>query len=83
MLEKRYQASSVVLFNETTLWITGPLRSTEFVLLEQNPVQGPNLPFSICGHSMIQLPGKTYSCGTKTLIKSNLASPLIVSFIRL
>jgi len=59
MLEKRFGAAGVV-FNDSTLWITGGedsgnyLKSTEFVFVNQPPIEGPNLPFAISGHCMVQ-----------------------------
>ena len=47
-------------FNDSTLWITGGedsgnyLKSTEFVFVNQPPIEGPNLPFAISGHCMVQ-----------------------------
>ena len=65
MLEKRCFASSVVL-NQTKLWVTGGgsspgsyLASTEIISLDQSVIQGPTLPFSIDGHSMVQVNSKT------------------------
>ena len=67
MLEKRAFASSVVL-NQTKLWATGGhsfpsptshLASTEIISLDQSVIQGPTLPFSIDGHSMVQVNSKT------------------------
>ena len=60
MIEKRSYAASVAL-DQNTLWIVGgrdehfnDLRSTEFIKLGQPSVKGPELPFRIFGHSMIQ-----------------------------
>ena len=53
MLQKRTLASCCVLNQGRTLWITGgedgdfALNSTEFITLEENPVIGPELPFTI------------------------------------
>ena len=59
MLEKRSDAASVVL-NKTTLWVVGgndgknALSSTEFIKIDQPSANGPVLPFSIYGRSVIQ-----------------------------
>ena len=58
MIEKRSDAASVML-NQGTLWIVGGhngsrLKSTEYIKFGQLSVNGPDLPFKICGHSMIQ-----------------------------
>ena len=58
MIEKRSLAASVAL-DQNTLWIVGgyngsSLKSTEFIKLGQPSVKGPDLPFTISGHSMIQ-----------------------------
>ena len=71
MIEKRVGvgAASVAL-DQNTLWIVGgedehlnDLRSTcsstEFIKLGQPSVKGPDLPFTICGHSMIQYDEKS------------------------
>ena len=68
MLEKRCSASSVVL-NHTKLWITGGFSSTtspytshastEIISLDQSVIQGPTFPFSVFGHSMVQVNSKT------------------------
>ena len=53
MLQKRTLASCCVLNQGRTLWITGgedgdfALNTTEFITLEENPVIGPELPFTI------------------------------------
>ena len=60
MIEKRQGAASVALDHQRTLWIVGgdngryELRSTELIKLGQPSVKGPELPFKISGHSMIQ-----------------------------
>ena len=61
MNEKRSGAASVAL-DQSTLWIVGGrreflgngLNSTEFMKFDQPSVKGPDLPFRIFGHSMIQ-----------------------------
>ena len=60
MLEKRRSAAGVLL-NYDTLWIVGGLdcddiglRTTEFIKLGKHSVKGPDLPFSVYGHSMIK-----------------------------
>ena len=65
MILKRYNAASVVL-NHDTLWIVGgqdenntQLRSTEFVKRGHPSVKGPDLPFTICNHSMIKFDKKS------------------------
>ena len=65
MIEKRIDAASVTL-NPYKLWIVGglnehlnPLSSTEFIKLGQPSVSGPDLPFRICEHSMIQYDEKS------------------------
>ena len=63
MIEKRTLAASVAL-DQRTLWIVGGwnrhgLSSTEFIKLGQPSVKGPDLPFTICGHSMIQYDEKS------------------------
>ena len=64
MIEKRSCAASVAL-DQRTLWIVGgsngnnSLNSTEFIKLGQPSVKGQDLPFTICGHSMIQYDEKS------------------------
>ena len=64
MIEKRNAAASVVL-NQTNIWIIGgmnrfsPLSSTEFIKIGQPSIKGPDLPFTICNHSMIQYDEKS------------------------
>ena len=74
MLEKRVSSSSVVL-NQKTLFVTGgydvmggalsyhmspTLRlSTEIISLDQPPIKGPDLPFTIYSHSMVEVDSKT------------------------
>ena len=59
MIPSREDMSGVVL-NETKIWITGggcynalSIRSTEIVSLDQPPIAGPDLPFTVKGHSMV------------------------------
>ena len=74
-LEKRKYASSILL-SQNKLWGTGGnnqtdqiLNSTEFISLDGKPVKGPNLPFPMNGHCMIQVNSNTvYIIGKKTLI---------------
>ena len=65
MLQNRSQASSVIL-NNSTFWVVGgerrnsqndsieDLTSTEFISRGQPPKPGPDLPFSISNHGMVQ-----------------------------
>ena len=61
MLQKRTLASCCVLNQGRTLWITGgedgdfALNTTEFITLEENPVIGPELPFTIRSQSFTSL----------------------------
>ena len=72
MITNRFYASSVLLKQQQQLWVTGgqtvkkdslnatTLNSTEFVKLDQpNSVQGPDLPFTILGHTMVQINPKS------------------------
>ena len=63
LLDPRKHASSVVL-NENCLWITGGLDkekpsedsySTEFISLDKTPARGPNLPFTVSAHTVVQV----------------------------
>ena len=68
MIEKRQGIASVAL-DQSTLWIVGGWNgrivnnaihsSTEFIKLGQPSVKGPDLPFRIYGHSMIQYDEKS------------------------
>ena len=63
MVEKRKLAASVAL-DQSMLWIVGGrngsiLKSTEYIKLDQPSVKGPDLPFTIVGHSMIQYDDKS------------------------
>ena len=72
MIEKRSLAASVAL-DQSTLWIVGGCgrivnnavninnihSSTEFIKLGQPSVKGPDMPFRISGHSMIQYDEKS------------------------
>ena len=64
MIEERIGAASVVL-NQSKLWIVGgcnydhDLNSTEFVKLSEPSVKGPDLPFTIQTHAMIQYDEKS------------------------
>ena len=63
MTEKRYWTANVAL-DQSTLWIVGGrngannLSSTEFIM-GQFSFKGPDLPFTIRGHSMIQYEEKS------------------------
>ena len=59
MIMPRFNASSIVL-NESKLWVTGGwnhedgmTNSTEIISLDQPPVPGPDLPFTVIDHSMV------------------------------
>ena len=59
MMIPRSFISSVVL-NESKIWITGGwsynkrrVKSTEIISLDQPPVPGPDLPFTVYDHSMV------------------------------
>ena len=60
MLEQRANASSVVLDQNNTLWVVGGKdklkfhNTTEFVSFHQLSIEGPELPFTIHSHSVIQ-----------------------------
>ena len=64
LIEPRNFASCVVL-NDSMLWIVGGkvgknnTNTSEFVKLNENPVKGPDLPFHISHHSMIQYDKKS------------------------
>ena len=55
VLEKRKWPSSIVL-NKSTCWIVGGenLGSTEFISIAQNPVKGPDLPFTVFSHTLVE-----------------------------
>ena len=69
MITDRVDASSIVLKQQQQLWVTGgwkasengfepaeSLNSTEYVSWDQpNTVQGPKLPFTIYGHTMVEI----------------------------
>ena len=65
MLEQRYYGSSVTVNGK--LWITGGqnaegkhLNSTEFMSPGQlGTIKGPNLPFGISNHTMLQVNSKS------------------------
>ena len=66
MIEKREGAASVALDHQSTLWIVGgrdehfnDLSSTEFIKFGQPSVKGPDMPFTINRHSMIQYDEKS------------------------
>ena len=58
MMVPRSYMSSVVL-NESKIWVTrgtsnnGRVKSTEIISLDQPPVPGPDLPFTVADHSMV------------------------------
>ena len=56
--DQRSNGDASVVLNKNTLWITGN-QTTEFVKLDQPPLQGPNLPFLIHSHSMVQIDSNT------------------------
>ena len=65
MLESRVLAASIAL-DDRTLWIVGgwdendqDLSTTEFIKLGQPSEKGPDMPFDIWGHSMIQFNKKS------------------------
>ena len=64
MMHPRSLMSSVVL-NKSKLWITGGIQrrsstnSTEIISLDQPPVPGPDLPFTVYGHSMVLVDSTT------------------------
>ena len=62
LLKNRYKPSSLVL-NESTIWITGGFKfeqkTTEFFTLGQEMTKGPELPFKIFGHCMVQVDEQT------------------------
>ena len=62
MLSKRSDAASVVINNDTALWVTGGLdqnyeivKSTEFVTKEGKSSKGPDLPLALRAHAMVAL----------------------------
>ena len=66
LLERRQEAACIVL-NQNKMWITGgntwitggSTNTTEFISLDERPTKGPNLPFQISNHCMIQVNSKT------------------------
>ena len=63
MLDTRSKSSCVVI-DQTKLYVTGGCigigkKSTEILSLDQFPVKGPELPFSVYSHSMVQINSKT------------------------
>ena len=60
MLEKRKWPSSIVL-DKSKLWIVGGenLNSTEFISIAQNPVKGPDLPFTVFSHTLVKYNSST------------------------
>ena len=70
MFDIRLHSSSVALLNNSKLWITGgtsvrhPIskgqqKSTELISIDQPPIKGPDLPFVISNHTMVQIDSKT------------------------
>ena len=72
MFDIRLHSSSVVLLNNSKLWITGGIsnhlgrdtsnrqrKSTELISIDQTPIKGPDLPFVISNHTMVQIDSKT------------------------
>ena len=58
-LDKRFQSSCVVI-DQTKLYVTGGIgKSTEILSLDQFPVRGPELPFIVSKHSVVQIDSKT------------------------
>ena len=64
-IEKRSGASSVIL-NQTRLWVTGGMdekgnlmKSSQFISLDRPPEKGPELPFTVSHHCMVQVDSKT------------------------
>ena len=61
LLENRPNASSVVL-DDSKIWITGGFhtrKTTEFFSLDQETINGPELPITISGHCMVQVDAQT------------------------
>ena len=55
--------ASVILKNHSKLWITGghlgyAMSNTTFISLDKPRVKGPNLPFRVSGHCMVQVDEK-------------------------
>ena len=63
-IEGRTSASSVVL-NQSRLWVTGGLydrnhlNTSQFLSFDQPPEKGPDLPFTLGGHCMVQVDSET------------------------
>ena len=64
-IEERRSASSVVL-NQSRLWVTGgyignwnKLNTSQFLSLDQPPEKGPDLPFAVSCHCMVQVDSET------------------------
>ena len=61
-----HSAASVILESHSKLWITGcqsrsslmATKTTTFISLDQIPVEGPNLPFRVMDHCMVQVDEK-------------------------
>ena len=65
LIEGRIFASSIVL-NETRLWVSGGIgekwnhmNSSEYISLDQPPEDGPELPFTVSSHCMVQVDSKS------------------------
>ena len=72
MFDVRLHSSSIALLNSSKLWITGGIscyggwntserqrKSTELISIDQSPIKGPDLPFVISNHTMVQIDSKT------------------------
>ena len=64
-IEGRNYASSVVL-NQSRLWVTGgqddrmnTLNTSQFLSFDQPPEKGPDLPFAVTCHCMVQVDSET------------------------
>ena len=63
MLKPKHGFAGVVIDNKEKLWIVGgslfgdtvTKSSTEFITLDNDPTSGPDLPFNISGHKVIQV----------------------------
>jgi hypothetical protein len=65
MLEERWYSASLTL-NSTHLWITGGyndgngyLQTSEFVAIGQPSVKGPDLPYAVAGHCLVEVNSST------------------------
>ena len=62
---RNHKSSSIVL-NDSRLWVNGGkddkgnrMNSSKFILLNQSPEDGPNLPFTVSHHCMVQVDSKS------------------------